>query len=355
MHHLFFHDRRPPNVTIQDELGIVLRVAFGDQDKQCGAPESYFGARHVAQQLGLAAACDARVQQASAPKSVIDDCVRGAVNAVESDKPLSNDPLAPLQDATERLGIDVVLFDPSYCMQQIPVRKAASGTEFVVLLDESGCRKLVQELSSSGWTECAKLPSGRRCAAAVLDMPGAPPVSMVLQTHLQFVRMVPGGAFVDFECLRRCGQLALAKEVGGGRVWQASSAVQAAWVASQALVEHRFSPEYSAFGAMLAAQKLGLHHDEDLAFDTYLLVQTDVEYSEFDAWRELIRALAQGKLSSLSTNARCLLSHAVASATNQTYRTRLLAQRKLQRWQHDGYVDRAAERAGRLIAKIKHR
>jgi hypothetical protein len=98
-----------------------------------------------------------------------------------------------------------------------------------------------------------------------------------------------------------------------------------------------------------------LGQDEDLAFDAYLMLQTDVEHAEFEALRELLRKLSTGELSSLSKRARTLLNHAIAAATVPSYRARLKLQRRAQMWQHDGHLERAAERMGQALRRIKRK
>jgi len=186
--------------------------------------------------------------------------------------------------------------------------------------------------------------------------PGAAPAFLgsrdaviVLHTELRFLRMVPGGVFIDKDCLKRCGQLRFDENAPRG-ITTPSPAVQAADVTAQWLVEQRFAADSASFCALLGAHELKLGHDEDLAFDAYLMLQTDVEHAEFEAFRELLRALGEGRLSLLSKRARTLFNHALAMKVNPGYRARLKLQHKAQVWQQEGHLERAAERVGRFVA-----
>jgi len=267
--------------------------------------------------------------------------------------------------AVEACGIEVVLVSQA-APGSSRIRSATSfwkpsmsGFDVVdvdVLVSDSDLEKLTIALISAGCTTQLRsngVPqpaSARGRTAVFLGQKGA---AIVLHTQLRFLRMVPGGVFIDLACLKRCGLLLRDDVTQNKSLWVPSKAVQAAdWIA-QALVEQRFAPEYPAVSSWLVAQSLGLGQDEDLAFDAYLMLQTDVEHAEFEALRELLRALGKGELTGLSKRARTLLNHAIAAATVPSYRARLRLQRKAQMWQHEGHLERAAEGLGRALRGIK--
>jgi hypothetical protein len=145
------------------------------------------------------------------------------------------------------------------------------------------------------------------------------------------------------------------KTSGGYGLWQPSQAVRAAYVTAQALIEHRFDVERSFMGVLHLASTFGLGNDEALAFDTYLLLQTDIEHEEYQAWRELMRALEAGQLRGLSPRARALLDHALARARSPLYRVKLLAQHKAQEWQKEGGTERLADALEKLVHVVRRR
>ncbi len=404
MLHLFFHELTPPAVKIDADLEFVLRVAFGAGSDGITPPLSGEGAWRWARQLGLDCSIAERLtadraQELLGPTPARElEVVRSQLTA---DKLAREEAHQRLVAAVEASGVEVVLLrqaalgrlnsysetsnsasareDPSglagveACLDPSAIRRTSSSirkaasfrkpsnfgfdeSNIDVLVQDSDLEKLtiallnagcITQLRSNGVPQRA---SAQGRTAVFLGKKGA---AIVLHSQLRFVRMVPGGVFIDLACLKRCGLLLRDDVTQNKNLWIPSKAVQAADWTAQALVEQRFAPEYPAVSSWLGAQSLGLGQDEDLAFDAYLMLQTDVEHAEFEAQRELLRALGNGEFTSLSRRARALLNHALAAATVPSYRARLRLQRKAQMWQHEGHLERAAEGLGRILRRIK--
>lgn len=356
MLHLFFHDLHPPAVALDSDLEFVLRVTFGSDSGQCARPSSGDGALHWAKHLGL-------VQRLAQRMSAVAQQALGASPAHElelakqqsaTDARARAEVQQRLCDALQSNGVEVALIRQAAidCTRDGEVPNC--NTDVDILLRDSDVQKLTIALIGAGCTTQLRQGSQASSTLARAVFLGHQGAAIVLHTRLRYLRMVPGGVFIDLDCLKRCGQLSR-DDATPKNLWLPSRAVQAAEWTAQALVEQRFAPEYQAVSALLDAQRLGLANDEDLAFDAYLMLQTDVEHAEFEAMRELLRKLADGDLSGLSKRARTLLDHAIAAATSPAYRARLRLQRKAQIWQHEGHLERAAERVGDVLRKLSRR
>ncbi len=355
MIHYFFHAHHPPRIKLTSDLDFVLRVAVGTSCGNFGHPSSSRGAWQWAERLHLEERVASVLSQAGNVDAWGPELSAG-VRRVESRRQGNLRACAEVRERLERALAEgawqVVSLPDSANYGDSALRTDDANVE--VLVDGEGYRPLIGELVRGGCvTELLPVPwSARKGRGLVIR--GRQGAGLVLHRELRFVRMVPGGAFVDLDCLKRCGQLSR-DAVAPKNIWLASIAVQAANVVAELLVEQRFAPEFPAFRGLLAAQTLGLGHDEDIAFDAYLLLHTDVEHAEYEALRELLRALTGGTLHELSKRARTLLDHFVASASAPNYRARLQLQRKAQVWQHDGHLERAAEGVGRLLAMVTNR
>lgn len=353
MLHLFFHDLHPPAVALDADLEFVLRVTFGSDSGHGARPSSGDGALRRAKQLGL-------VQRLARRIPVVAQQALGAAPAHElelakqqstTDARARAEVQQRLYDALQSSGVEVAL------IRQAAIDCTGDGevlncnTDVHLLLRDSDVQGLTIALIGAGCTtQLRQVPQASASSARAVFL-GHQGAAIVLHTRLRYLRMVPGGVFIDLDCLKRCGQLSR-DDATPKNLWLPSRAVQAAEWTAQALVERRFSCEYKAIAALLDGQRLGLASDEDLAFDAYLMLQTDVEHAEFEAMRELLRKLTEGSLSGLSKRARTLLDHAIAAATSPAYRARLRLQRKAQVWQHEGHLERAAERVGELLRKL---
>jgi hypothetical protein len=411
MLHLFFHELTPPSVKLDADLEFVLRVAFGPNCDDVTRPQSGDGALRWARQLGLERRIGERLTADQAPE-LLGPAIARELEVIREqmavDKLAREEVHQRLVAAVAACEVDVVLcrqaalasldlssnpsssaFDSSIsasarqdpsgsagveaCLDPSAIRRTSSGFRAAasfrktsilgfdkaaidVLVQGSDLDKLTMALIGAGCT--ARLrgtgeppsASSKGRTAVFLGQRGA---TILLHTHLRFLRMVPGGVFIDLACLKRCGQLLRDDATQNKNLWLPSKAVQAADWTAQALVEQRFALEYPAVSAWLDAQTLGLDDDVDLAFDAYLMLQTDVEHAEFEALRELLRALKSGELGNLSKRARTLFNHAIAAATSPGYRAKLRLQRKAQMWQQEGHLERAAEGLGRVLRRIK--
>lgn len=352
MLHLFFHDLYPPSVKIDADLEFVFRVTFGKGSEMGTLPPSGAAAWRWARQLGLDCRMAERLAALQAQQVLGNaaarelDATRQQMAASELARAEVRQRLAAALDACD---VEVVwLRQAALCVNGVS-DFSGNETDSDVLLQESDLEKLTIALVNAGcMTQLRDAATGQK--AVFLGQRGA---ALVLHRQLRFLRMVPGGVFVDLACLKRCGLLLRDDVTKNKNLWVPSKAVQAAEFTAQALVESRFDPEFAALCALLDAQSLGLGQDEDLAFDAYLMLQTDVEHAEFEAWRELMRALCAGDLGGLSKRGRTLLDHALAAASVPSYRLRLRAQRRAQKWQHDGHLERAAERVGQTVRRIR--
>lgn len=361
MIHLFFHELHPPLVKRDADLDFVLRVAFGSGSGNCARPRSLDGVWHWARQLGLEWPVADRLY---ALQSTPGARTRAAGEIEELHRKtetarLAREEIVPrLSTAVEASGIEVVRLR----RPPLDLQRDRSGwdteAEINILVQGSDIEKLTLALVNAGCSVQLRnrgrlgLLGGAEPSAAFVGHRGA---ALVLHRELKFLRMVPGGVFIDLTCLKRCGLLLRDDVTQDKNIWVTSRAVQAADIIAQLLVQQRFSPEYCALQALIDAQSLGLGRDEDLAFDAYLLLQTDVEYAEYEALRELLRALENGEPNPLSSRAQTLFNHVIAAATLPSYRARLRLQRSAQKWQHDGHLDRAAERVGRAVRFIRRR
>ena len=355
MLHYFFHAQNPPHVNIDSDLDFVLRVVFGSGSGNFAQPGSRSGAWRWAERLGLGDRLAAVLDMARAQALLgaeLAERLNGTLERSRSDANARAEVQQRLECAIGSSGIEVVLL--RHAATSSDQGSCVSGTDLDILVRDTEYQRLVVDLVNAGCvTNLRPVPwSARRSGGLVIS--GHAGAALVVHRELRFLRMVPGGVFIDLDCLKRCGQL-LRDDVTKKFIWLPSKAVQAADVVAQLLVEQRFSPEFAAFRALLIAQRLGLAHDEDLAFDAYLMLQTDVEHAEFEALRELLGGLGEGKLVDLSKRARTLLDHFVAAATAPSYRARLQLQRKAQVWQHEGHLERAAEKVGKVLARATRR
>jgi hypothetical protein len=352
MIHLFLHDLKPPRVRVDPDLEFVLRVTFGKACDGLNGPASGSAAWRWACQLGLCVTLVERLQamqmQGSLGPEVAKEFEATKQRALQSREALEVT-LGQLEKAVTSLNVDLVLLDAPVLVCQNQKTHAPRASDLFALVAPEQSSDVTVALIRQGFS--SRVRDTPRGSETVFVAPAGG--ALLLERQLRFVRMVPGGVFVDVDCLKRCGQLVPHAITDGHGVWQPSQAVRAARCVAQALIEHRFASEWCAASALHAAAELGLGTDEDVAFDAYLLLQTDVEHAEFEAWRELMRALALGEIGSLSNRARVLLDHALAAATVPAYRLQLRAQRKAQKWQHDGHVERIAEGLGKVIGRIR--
>ena len=352
MIHLFLHDLKPPRVRVDPDLEFVLRVTFGKGSGAVKGPTSTRQVWRQAWQLGLSAPLAERLHAMQWQGNGGVELARKAESLVQRSAHVREDLEAArgrLEKAVAGMNVDLVLLDAPVLVSHNQKTHAPRASDQFVLAAPEQLGEVTVALIREGFnSQVRDTPRGSEMVF-IAPEGGA----LVLEKQLRFVRMVPGGVFVDVACLKRCGQLVPHAVTDGYGIWRPSQAVRAARCVAQALVEHRFASECSVPGALLAAAELGLGTDEDLAFDAYLLLQTDVEHAEFEAWRELMRALTLGELGSLSNRARVLLDHALAAATAPAYRLQLRAQRKAQKWQHDGHVERIAEGLGKVIGRIR--
>ncbi len=361
MLHLFFHDLQPPSVKVDADLEFVFRVTFGQDRDGFAPPPSGESAWRWARQLGLDCRMAERLTAAQAQQAL------GTVAAREleviqqqmvADELARDEARQRLAAAVKASGIEVVLLRQAANDLMGSSNFAGQQTECDVLVQGSDLKELTIALYNAGCSTQLRgkgthhPPDAAERFAVFVGHRGA---AIVLHRELRFVRMVPGGVFIDLACLKRCGLLLRDDVTNNKDVWSPSKAVQAAEWTARALVESRFAPEYPAVSSMLEGQRLGLGQDEDLAFDAYLMLQTDVEHVEFEAMRELLRKVGTGELSGLSKRARTLLNHAIAAATNPSYRARLRLQHQAQKWQHEGHLERAAERLGQAIRRLSRR
>jgi len=350
MLHPFFHDLNPPSVKLDSDLDFVLRVAFGAglEGARCTSSD---GAWSWAERLGLEQQCAQQLEPERAREWLGPAALR-RLDGIRAQAQLARDAREQawqrLCGAVQSSGVEAVWLGALANAPHAQSRWCESNIDVLVRGDD--VRGLATALVVSGCTT-------ETTRVMRLARPGEGPVFLgscgavfVLHTELRFLRMVPGGVFIDKDCLKRCGQLRFDENAPQGFI-ALSKAVQAADVTAQWLVEQRFAVDSSSFCALLGAHELKLGDDEDLAFDAYIMLQTDVEHAEFEAFRELLRALRDGKLSSLSKRARTLLNHALAMKVNPGYRARLKLQHKAQVWQQEGHLERAAEKVGRFLGK----
>ena len=357
MLHLFFHELHPPAVALDTDLEFVFRVTFGSDSGNIARPASGGGALRWAKQLGLVHQLARRLSDdssqqvlgASAAKEL--ELARGQFG---SDALARAEVLQRLYVAIESSGVEVVLIRQAAIASMSNAECPTRDTDVDILVRDSDVQRLTLALVNAGCATHLRRVSQSSVNGTRAVFLGQQGTAIVLHAQLRFLRMVPGGVFIDLDCLKRCGQLTR-DDANPKNLWLPAKAVQAADWTAQALVEQRFSPEYPAVSGLLDARRLDLANDEDLAFDAYLLLQTDIEHAEFEAMRELLRRLTEGDLSGLSKRARTLLDHSIAAATVPSYRARLRMQRKAQTWQHEGHLERAAERVGRLVRRFSKR
>ena len=354
MIHLFFHDLKPPKIRTNHNLDFVLRVAFGQGPFEIPPRVSGAAAWRYATQLGLTDAFAERVHEQPGVGHWGSRVLREMATAyqqVTKNREMVAALLAKLETLVTQSSMDAVALDAPFLVSRTTVQRAQPNPDLLLLVASEDQPAATKTLVRAGFS--SGLCQYSRVNKLVFQWPGGG--SVLLDTELRFVRMVPGGVFVDVPCLKRCGQL-VPRAVSNGRgLWSPSESIRAASLTAQALVEYRFAPGYSALSAIRAAISFGLTDNEDLAFDAYLLLQTDIEYAEFMAWRELGHALALGELSGLSKRARTLLDHAIAGATVPSYQLKLRALGRAQRWQHDGNLERIAQDVGNWVARIKRR
>ena len=356
-----FHERKPPSVKVDADFEFVFRVTFGTGNDGFGSPQSVSRAWRWARQLSLGSRMAQRLTAVQA-QQVFGQAIAHEIEIARQQSAL--DDLARdevrqrLVGAVEASGVEVVLLRCAALCDMGLSNLQGSPTGVDVLVHASDLGKLTIALISAGCSTQLRgkgVPQPASAKGRTAVFLGDRGAAIALHRELRFLRMVPGGVFIDLACLKRCGLLLRDDVTKNKNFWIPSRAVQAAdWVAN-ALVESRFAPEYSAVSALLDAQSLGLGHDKDIAFDAYLMLQTDVEHAEFEAMRELLRKLTEGELGGLSKRAQTLLNHAIAAATVPSYRAKLKLQRRAQIWQHDGHLERTAEKVGQVLRRIKRK
>jgi hypothetical protein len=354
MLHLFFGDFKPPRMPLSAEVEFVLQVTFGTSLPVRSLPPSMSIAVQWARDLGILEQFAQRLSELPRnlfyePQIQLDFGSGNGAALVRQ---------ARINDANERLrravlstGVDVVLLDAPVLVEHNQKAHVSRASDVFALVPSDDLQKVsaaLVDLAFSG--ECCGMTQN-----AFRGVNARETGTISFQHELPFVRMVPGGLFVDVACLKRCGLLEPLAVSNGSGLWRPSVAVLVAFLLAQALVEFRFVPECNLLRLLLATSELAFGDNEDLAFDAYLLVQTDIEHAQFEAWRELTRALTRGELEGLSAGARVLLNHALAVAHSSSYRLRLRAQHRAQKWQHDGTVDRLAATVGRAINRVRGR
>jgi hypothetical protein len=358
----FFNSIEPPGLPLSAEVEFVLRVAFGSIVYP--RPETAQSSNALGSEAEcLRCAVELRIPEIFAERSTYRATASaGPPEWVADLETIRRNTLARqtkaealrerLQQVVADFGLDLVLLD-GFTDARAKRNESGSpgGFEVFALARRQDVPTFVTALTRAGFSAESQMTDNNATAEEtataqrpeltwVFALPNGATVRV--EHQLPYVRMVPGGPFVDLDCVKRCGLLLPVKAGGGDGLWQPADAVRAAHITAQALVEHRFDIEYSFLGALHSASLLGLGNDDALAFDAYMLLQTDIEYEEFQAWRELIRGLEAAHLGELSPRARTLLNHALAAATNPLYGLKLLAQRKAQKWQQEGGTERLA-------------
>lgn len=354
MLHLFFGDLKPPRMHLGAEVEFVLDVTFRTSLPARSPPPSIGIAVQWARDLGIVEPFSQRLAE-PLYQATWEHQVRRDLASVNSAARLrqaqSSNANERLQRAANSAGVDVVLLDAPVLVEHYQKTYVPGATELVALVQPNDLQKLSAALVNLGFS--SEYCGTGQPAFGAFSASEAGTIS--LQQELPFVRMVPGGPFVDVACLKRCGLLEPVVVSNCIGLWRPTVAVRVAFLLAQALVERRFVPQCNLLRLLLATSELGFGDNEDLAFDVYLLVQTDIEHAEFEAWRELACALTHGELGGLSARARVLLDHSLAAARARAYRLRLRAQQKAQKWQHDGTVDRMAATLGRAISRVRRR
>lgn len=349
----FLHALTPSRMPLDSALELTLRLTFDSGAGGLHCSSSSLGeVVQWAQTLGIIDALllrliEFRVGDEPTMRRALDvDGISASANMRRRDRDAC---LVQVTRGLCSVGVDLVLLHAPVLVRHSHKRHAQITSELHALVEASEVTRIAVALDAAGVT-CMPPSSG---ADAQRVFRGVGGTTLLLRPMLRFVRIVPGGNFVDPACLKRCGLLVPVAVENGFGVWRPSDAVRVAQIVAQALVEYRFVPEYSLFGALRAVAELGLADNHDLAFDAYTLLQTDVRYAEFDAFRELLRGLVHGELTGLSSPARVLLDHALASARQPLYRVKLSAQRRLQQWQQDGLLERFVDTCEGVAARIR--
>jgi|GEM_PF-3539768 len=356
-----YHHLTPPRTHLSSELALVLAVTFGRGGVSADIATGSQEARRWACDLGIGERFSERLaQRRSAGEFGSQDSPN--VAPPPSRRSATQPSLELLSRVLAGLSVDGVLLDDSVLPRHNRRADAARTWARPLLIRGDDHARVFPALLEAGCVRVAGEFGPH--LDAVLSVPGRISAEdhrtdtgelLLLQRELRFVRMVPGGNFMDLACLKRCGLLVPIAVNGGCGLWRPADCVRTAYAVAQALVDHRFNPEFSFFSALAACSELGLGHDDDLAFDAYLLLQTDVEHAEFEAWRELIRGLTGQNLSELGVRARTLLDHALAAARSPTYRLKLAAQRRVQRWQQAGRLERIADALDWVITRMRRK
>lgn len=341
-----FHIESPaPLGHLDDGLRLLLAVVFGAHVPMQPAPSALRSALHWCAGLRMLPAFARKLRHWDLTmQSRIPEDVRRSLERVHAGEVAAEETRCLLMQVAEAANVDVVL---------LPGRVLARPQEATVagwglLVDGDAEVRIIPSLARAGLR-----PLGtERDGSFALETAGG--VGVSLCARLPWVRMTAGGPFVDLAGLKRCGQLEPLRVQEGRGVWSLSRPVRTAQLVADALIHYRRDSRFGALQALFDACELGWHVDEELAFDAFVLVQTDMEHAEAEAFRELGRALAGGTVNDLSPRAGGLLNHAVATAASRPYRLRLAAQQAVYQWQWDGHLDELAEKAGKIKERVQH-
>ena len=219
MIHRFFHDLKPPRVRVDRQLEFVLRTTFGESCDASKAPASGSAAWRWACQLGLCAPLVERLLAAQM-QGCLGLEVAKEIEAVESQASRGQ---AALEVARERLeqavtgfNVDLVLLDAPVLVSLNQKTHAPRASDMFLLVEVEQSRDVTMALSYAGFKSQVR-ESPRGSETAFLAPEGG---ALLLERQLRFVRMVPGGVFVDVACLKRCGQLVPHAVTDGHGIWR---------------------------------------------------------------------------------------------------------------------------------------
>lgn len=330
---------------LDDGLRLLLSVVFGANIPVQPAPSALRLALHWSARLRLLSAFARKLQWCgSAWQSGIPEDVRRSLERVHAGEVAAEKTRRLLVEVAEAANVEVALLPGRVLAKHQGDRDVGWG----LLVGGDAEMRIIPSLARAGlrplgteWDGCFALETGDGVGVSVC-------------ARLPWVRMTAGGPFVDLACLERCGQLEPFRVQHGRGVWALSRPVHAAQLLADALIHYRCESRFGVLQALFDACELGWHVDEELAFDAFILVQTDLEYAKAEAFRELGRALGGGTAHEVSPGARGLLNHALAAAASRPYRLRLAAQQAAYQWQWDGHLERLAEKAGKIIGQMQH-
>lgn len=196
-----------------------------------------------------------------------------------------------------------------------------------VLVPSSQAQALARALRARGFRD-ADAPDRPHQLRPLID-----PAGRVLELHGYVPGLRVHGGAATFETLRAAGICRRLAELPGDAHLPAAPLL-AAHAVAHGIVQSGHAPQaYSLTRLLGDAFDLGLERDDDLARRAFALLDGNVTATEWEALRELARALGSGQMAPFEEAARpdvarpaaTLLRHVVAAALDEDYRLTLRA------------------------------